>query len=132
MIYIISLLMFANQCLGRSPGEGKGYPLQYLGLENSMDCVVHRLQSQTPLSYFHFVSVYQSEAPTLPQGMEWGMGNGTLTFLIITFLKQGPRSCRKTFLHCRIFMSILKRSEKELTIEIFYSKCSKKRDVRHL
>ena len=25
----------------RSPGEGKGYPLQYSGLENSMDCVVH-------------------------------------------------------------------------------------------
>ena len=29
--------------LGRSPGEGKGYPLQYSGLENSMDCVVHRI-----------------------------------------------------------------------------------------
>ena len=27
--------------LGRSPGEGKGYPLQYSGLENSMDSVVH-------------------------------------------------------------------------------------------
>ena len=24
--------------LERSPGEGKGYPLQYSGLENSMDC----------------------------------------------------------------------------------------------
>ena len=29
--------------LGRSPGEGKGYPLQYSGLENSMYCVVHGL-----------------------------------------------------------------------------------------
>ena len=27
--------------LGRSPGEGKGYPLQYSGLENSMKCIVH-------------------------------------------------------------------------------------------
>ena len=27
--------------LGRSPEEGKGYPLQYSGLENSMDCIVH-------------------------------------------------------------------------------------------
>ena len=27
--------------LGRSPGEGDGYPLQYSGLENSMDCIVH-------------------------------------------------------------------------------------------
>ena len=25
--------------LGRSPGEGKGYPLQYSGLENSMDYI---------------------------------------------------------------------------------------------
>ena len=27
--------------LGRSPGEGKGYPLQYSGLENSMEYIVH-------------------------------------------------------------------------------------------
>ena len=27
--------------LGRSPGQGKGYPLQYSGLENSIDCIVH-------------------------------------------------------------------------------------------
>jgi len=34
--------------LGRSPGEGKGYPLQYSGLENSMDCTVHgAAKSQT-------------------------------------------------------------------------------------
>ena len=29
--------------LGRSPGEGKGYPLQYSGLENSMSCILHRV-----------------------------------------------------------------------------------------
>ena len=34
--------------LGRSPGEGKGYPLQDSGLENSMDCTVHGVtKSQT-------------------------------------------------------------------------------------
>ena len=27
--------------LGRPPGEGKGYPLQYSGLGNAMDCIVH-------------------------------------------------------------------------------------------
>ena len=27
--------------LGRSPGEGKGYSLQYSGLENPMDYTVH-------------------------------------------------------------------------------------------
>ena len=36
--------------LGRSPGDGKGYPLQYSGLENSMDCIVHEVaQSRTRL-----------------------------------------------------------------------------------
>ena len=41
--------------LGRSPGEGKGYPLQYSGLENSMDCIVHGVaKGQTRLSDFHF------------------------------------------------------------------------------
>ena len=30
--------------LWRYPGEGKGYPLQYSGLENSMDCIVHGSQ----------------------------------------------------------------------------------------
>ena len=27
--------------MGRSPGERKGYTLQYSGLENSMVCIVH-------------------------------------------------------------------------------------------
>ena len=41
--------------LGRSSGEGKLYPLQYSGLENSMDCIVHGIaKSQTGLNDFHF------------------------------------------------------------------------------
>ena len=44
--------------LGGSPGEGNGYPLQYSGLENSMDYIVHGVtNSQTQLSNFHFVCV---------------------------------------------------------------------------
>ena len=40
--------------LGISPGEGKGFPLQYSGLENSMDCIVHGVEkSRTRLSDFH-------------------------------------------------------------------------------
>ena len=27
--------------LGKYPGGGKGYPLQYSGLENSMECIAH-------------------------------------------------------------------------------------------
>ena len=41
--------------LGRCPGERKGYPLQYSGLENSMDCIVPGVaKSWTRLSNFHF------------------------------------------------------------------------------
>jgi len=41
--------------LGRFPGEGKGYPLQYSGLENSMDSIVHGVtKSQTLMSDFDF------------------------------------------------------------------------------
>ena len=46
---------------GRSPGEGKGYPLQYSGLENSMDCIVHGVtKSWTRLSNFQ-----ESHTPNL-------------------------------------------------------------------
>ena len=41
--------------LGRSPGERKGYSLQYSGLENSMDCIVHGVaKSWIRVSAFHF------------------------------------------------------------------------------
>ena len=40
--------------LGRSPGEGKGYSLQYSGLENFMDCIVHEVaKSRTRLSFLY-------------------------------------------------------------------------------
>ena len=50
--------------LGRFPGEGKGHPLQYSGLENSMDCIIHGVaKSQTRLSDFHrcFFTKYNNE-----------------------------------------------------------------------
>ena len=41
--------------LGRSPGEGKGYPLQFSGLENSIDCTVPGVaKSRTRPSDFHY------------------------------------------------------------------------------
>ena len=44
--------------LGRSPGEGKGYPLQYSGLDNSMDCIAHGVaKSWTVLRNFHFITL---------------------------------------------------------------------------
>ena len=45
--------------LGRSPEEGKGYPLQYSGLENFMGSIVYGFsKSQTRLSHFHFQALY--------------------------------------------------------------------------
>ena len=50
--------------LGRSPGEGKGYPLQYSSLENSTDCVVHGVvKSQTQLSDFHSLTLLPLSNP---------------------------------------------------------------------
>ena len=41
--------------LERCPGEGNGYPLQYPGLENSMDCIVDGVaKNRIRLSDFHF------------------------------------------------------------------------------
>ena len=43
--------------VGKIPGEGKGYSLQYSRLENSVDCIVHGVtKSRTRLSDFHFTS----------------------------------------------------------------------------
>ena len=44
---------------GRSPGEGKGYPLQYSGMENSRDCIVHGVaESDTTDFHFHIMYVF--------------------------------------------------------------------------
>ena len=46
--------------------KGKAPPIQYSGLENSMDCIVHGVaKSQTRLSdfHFHFTMVQSSENP---------------------------------------------------------------------
>ena len=46
--------------LGRSPREGKGYPLQYSGLENSMDCIVHGV-SKVGYNWMTFTSLHNDK-----------------------------------------------------------------------
>ena len=61
--------------LGRSPLEGNGYPLQYSGLENSMDCTVHGVTKSWTLQrdfHFHFTS------PTLDYSL-------SICLILITF-----------------------------------------------
>ena len=57
--------------LERSPGEGKHYPLQYSGLENSMDWTVHGVaRSQIWLSYFHVTSLHSSLKELIVEGAQ--------------------------------------------------------------
>ena len=50
--------------LGRSPGEGKGHPLQYSGLENSVNCIVLGVtKSRTQLTYFTSVQTAAHQVP---------------------------------------------------------------------
>ena len=52
--------------LGRSAGEGKGYLLQYSGLENSMDCIAHGVtKGWTWLGDFHFQLLNKSMSQIL-------------------------------------------------------------------
>ena len=68
--------------LGISPGERKGYPLQYSGLENSMGCIVHGVaKSRTRLSNFHSL--------THPNNtLEFSIINILICWGFIDFLKQ--------------------------------------------
>ena len=45
--------------LGRSPGEGKGYPFQYSDLENSMDCIGHGVIESDMTKWLSLSSCFQ-------------------------------------------------------------------------
>ena len=67
--------------LGGSPGEGKGYPLQYSGLENSMDCTVHEVtNSWTRLGNFHFTPLLLGDSATNSNKKEM-----ILTLIFLTY-----------------------------------------------
>ena len=56
------LLQCRRPGLGQSPGEENGYPLQYSGLESSMDCIAHEVaKSPTWLCNFHFQHLWLKE-----------------------------------------------------------------------
>ena len=62
-----------------SPGEGNGYPLQYSGLENSMDCIVHGVaESRTRLSDFHSLTQERGNLsePFQPKRTLWSFDAG--------------------------------------------------------
>ena len=94
--------------LGRSPGEGKGYPLQYSGLENSMDCIVHVIaKSWTQLSNFHFTLfhcycfhfILSPQSDSLPTEKSYiltkytlAITSGKIQELFVTYISEGIKS----------------------------------------
>ena len=87
--------------LGRFPGKGNNYPLQYSGLENSMDCIVHGVaKSQTQLSEFHSLSSWYREGET-PLHRE-------IFFLNINFpYVRGTSTLFSELLLCLLFLKII-------------------------
>ena len=75
---------------GRSSGEGKGCPLQYSGLENSMDCIVHGVaKNQTQLSDFHF------HLSILKKGLSWNRLTDLENKFMVTRRETGERIVRE-------------------------------------
>ena len=80
--------------LGRSPGEGKGYPLQYSGLENSMDYTIHGVaKSQTRLSAFHFHPKFWGISSLDPQlsSSVWMLSHSVVSDSLQHYGLQSPR-----------------------------------------
>ena len=83
--------------LGRSPGEGKGYQLQYSGLENSMDCIVLGVaKSRTRGSDFRFHFLSSSESFLCPVQSVNEPIKGTLHFCYSVSENQIPHAAVKT------------------------------------
>ena len=86
-----------------SPGEGKGYPIQYSGLENSMDCIIHRVtKSWTQLRYFHFhfhgpyaFPLYTAQAPGCSEGELSKVGPGLRALPRWLSGKEPARQCKR-------------------------------------
>ena len=83
--------------LGRSPGEGKDYPLQYPSLENSMDRLVHWVpKSRTRLSDFHFF--LDGERHTAVGGRNSDAAVGGMFACCVLFLShRALRACGPSF-----------------------------------
>ena len=88
--------------LRRTPGEGKGHPLQYSGLENSMDCKVHGVaKSRTRLSnfHFHFFQEFWCKAANLKVNTIALKNNGLLECEVVSniFPANSNRCCLTVF-----------------------------------
>ena len=80
--------------LARAPGERNGYPLQYSGLENSMDCIVHGVaKSWTRPSDFHFHHL-KCHLQMQTKGRPWGRGKPLWQVIMQNTVKKQMIVCR--------------------------------------
>ena len=94
--------------LGRSPGEGEGFPLQYSGLENSTGYVVHGVtKSWTQLCDFHFHFPLPVLNPAWTSGSSQFMDCWSLAWRVLSI----------TLLMCE--MSVLWQFEHSLALPFF-------------
>ena len=104
--------------LGRSPGEGKGYPLQYSGLENSMDCIVHGItKSRTQLRDFHNgyrISVWDDE-----KVLEMDSGEGRTTLWMYLMPLNYTIRNEKTAVMLRIFYHNLNKGKENVLYPVW-------------
>ena len=81
--------------LGRSLGERNCYLLQYSGLENSIDCIVHRVaKSRTRLSDLHFLFSCEITCGLASPNLIYHSLSSALLPLPITCLTLQPAVCQ--------------------------------------
>ena len=91
--------------LGRSPGEEKGYPLQYSGLVNSMDSMVAK--SWTGLSDFHFPFFLVSVAGSLLILLIFSKNKLSVFSLFIYFFLFSNTLTSALYFFCLLSVSLL-------------------------
>ena len=72
--------------LGRSPGEGNSYPLQYYGLENSMVYIVHGVVKSRQIHMVHWITTKAEKK----KKVQWRLslqGHVSITYISTTLVK---------------------------------------------
>ena len=113
--------------LGRSPGERNSYPLQYSGLTNSMDYIVHGVaKSRTQLSDFHFhfwlsILIHThtcSPVLTMASGQPYWQGPDARLMVLMHFVPQAL--CSAPYINISLYL-IQYHWEVDSRISIFYT-----------
>ena len=105
--------------LEKSSGEGKGYPFQYSGLENSLDCIVHGVaKSWTQLSNFHFSFRTTSWISLQPKGPSRVFSNTTVQKHKFFGTEPSFWSNSQIQIMCRIFRGDMGEAKKSTFREV--------------